>query len=265
MTSGPSGWLPIAITGATSLFAGGSAGALITTYGGKGRERRKARSEAMTALLACEQTRRSQRFADRLANPNREGIAQLQALCLLACIPSDLVRIYQEADEQWRIVPFSPSILSPETSDEYLAWAEFEVAAEFINRAADLLTHAMWHPRLSALFRRMRIRKLRKMRYHVFGYCEPILNLHGRYRVWRAISHNVTKRDRITVRIRQALQLTDPLEKKINKYQREQASGKPKLMAAAATSPDRPATVRTAGDSQARDQGEGSGLERVSG
>jgi hypothetical protein len=247
MTSGPSGWLPIAITSATSLFAGGSVGALITTYGGKGRERRKARSEAMTALLACEQARRSQQFGDRLTNPNREGIAQLQAMCLLACVPRDLVRMYQEADEQWRIVPFPPSILSPQTHEEYLAWAEFQVAVEFIDRTADLLTHALWHPRRSALLRRLHVRKLRKMRYRVFRQGKPILSLYGWYRFWRALSHNLTRRDRIAVRVRGAFHLTDPLEKKSNKYQLDQASRRPKITVGSA-SPDSTVAVKAAGN-----------------
>jgi hypothetical protein len=246
MTSGPSGWSSIAIAVASGVFTGGTIAAFITTYGGKGRERRKVRSEAMAALLACEQTRRSQPVNDRLTNPNREGIAQLQAMCLLACIPRDLVRMYEEADQQWRIVPLPKNMLSPQTREEDIVLAEFQLAIELIDRAADLLNRALWHPRRSALLRRLRVRKLRKMRYHVFRQGKPLLGLNGWYRFWRALSNNLTRRDRVGVRIRATLRLADPLERKSRKYQRDQASRRPELPVGA-PSPGNTAAINTPG------------------
>lgn len=200
MTSEPTGWLPVAITGVTSLLAGGSAGALITTYGGKGRERRNARSAAMAALLACEEKRRAQAIGERSADANRESIAEFQARCVVARVPSRLVELYKAADREWRSVA-SPPGFPPKDDGERLVWVEFEVANKAVERAADLLSRSLWHPLANKPLRRWRGRQLNRMMGQVFGRNRIELNMTGWYRVWRTASGKMTRWDHFRERL----------------------------------------------------------------
>lgn len=205
MTSGPSGWLPVGIASGTSLLAGGSAGALISTYGGKGRERRKIRSKAMTALLELETKRHSQPMGDRLKNADAEGIANLQARCMLAGVPYQLVELYATADKRWRHVPL-PKTSPPDFANDPQPWLEIMLAGEVLNHAARLLRQALWHPWLSKPTRRWRARKLKSTLDLVFGIDYDLESSLTRLRsFWRQATGKRTRRGNFYIWIREIL------------------------------------------------------------
>jgi hypothetical protein len=163
MSSGPTGWLPLILT----TFGAGVAGSLIATYGGQSRERRKARSEAMASLQKLE-TARLTRPVIKGFNYDDQDMAELSARCILAGVPQYLVSLYQFANEAPRYLgtphdgPARPSVeLAFDEAREMLASA-------LIEDAAVLLARALWHPWLSAFFRRRRARKTRDIIIRAF-------------------------------------------------------------------------------------------------
>jgi hypothetical protein len=185
MSTNPAGWLPLIIT---SLTAGGAVGAVITTYGGKSRERRQARSEVIACLQRIE--------VARLSRPTKEGLlyvaadfAELETKCMIAGVPRELVFLYRTISE--RSAGLTPS-KSPrgQPTDEKRALAEFLAAFAFISRAAELLTEALWHPLLSRPLRHRRMEALKEMINEVSGRPPEMLSAGTAYRNWRVVTGN---------------------------------------------------------------------------
>ena len=183
MSTNPAGWLPLIIT---SLTAGGAVGAVITTYGGKSRERRQARSEVIACLQRIE--------VARLSRPTKEGLlyvaadfAELETKCMIAGVPRELVFLYKTISERWAGLTPSKG-LGGQPIDEKRALVEFLAAFAFIDRAAELLTEALWRPLLSRPLRNKRMRALDKMINEVSGRPMEMFSANTAYRNWRAVT-----------------------------------------------------------------------------
>src|ERR1035437_6349200 len=71
-----------------ALGAGGVIGTVITTYGGKSRERRHARSDVIACLLPIEIERRSKPVGEGLQF-DEVDFAALEVKCMIAGVPRD--------------------------------------------------------------------------------------------------------------------------------------------------------------------------------
>jgi hypothetical protein len=209
MSSGPSGWLPIIITSLTSLTAGGSAGALITTYGGKGRERRRARSDVIAALSAAEVARLS-RPPEAGPSANPAEIAELQTKCMLAGVPRALPDLYKLANDRWRDKPAPPIETSADAAPRVLRHV---LAMRTIDEAASLLSGALWHPWLSRFAQPWRVRRLENIIEGVSGRRSEVLSTDALYEIWREYTVTTTWRDRVRNQVRRVLRHRSPMSR----------------------------------------------------
>ena len=183
MSNNPTGWLPVLLT---SLTAGGAIGAVITTYGAKSRERRQARSEVIACLQRIE--------VMRLSRPAKDGLlyvaadfAELETKCMVAGVPRELVFLYKTANQRWtRLTP--PKGLEGHAAEDMVAVAAFLAILALIDRAAELLTEAVWHPLLSRPLRRRRIESLTKMINDISGRSSQMPSVESAYIEWKALA-----------------------------------------------------------------------------
>lgn len=146
---------------------------------------------------------------------------------MIARVPRAVVETYVLADKQRREQPFVSSDWPPVDEKARLDYLTYWVGAEIVNRSAELLGYSLWHPWLSGLIYRWRIRKLRKIMHQILGNGVMIWNLNTWYRVWRTISRNETKRDRAIVWTRRKLRRSDPLLKKYHGSQKRAIAPEP--------------------------------------
>jgi hypothetical protein len=146
MTSTAATWAPIIFSG----LASGTVAAVVTTFGGQARARRKARAKILRRLRKLEIARRA-----AFEHFDEEGgfslgavlIADLEARCMMAGVPLFAVRTYRLACE-------SASMASRSPDEE--TWVEgrpsmFALTGSFIDEAARHVAAAVWHPWLSRL------------------------------------------------------------------------------------------------------------------
>jgi hypothetical protein len=188
MSTNPAGWLPLIIT---SLTAGGAVGAVVTTYGGKSRERRQARSEVIACLQRIE--------VARLSKPTKDGLlyvaadfAELETKCMIAGVPRELVFLYKTASERWAGLTPSKG-LGDQATDGKRALAEFLAVFAFIDRAAELLTEALWHPLLSRPLRHRHTEGLKGMINEVSGRPSEMSSVNTAYRNWQTVTGHSRK------------------------------------------------------------------------
>lgn len=86
MTIATTDWLPIVFT----TLGGGAVGAVVTTFGGQARARRKARAKILKHLRKLEATRSAafEHFDDGEFGLDPELIADLETRCMLAGVPA---------------------------------------------------------------------------------------------------------------------------------------------------------------------------------
>jgi hypothetical protein len=233
MSSGPTGWLPVIVTSLTSLAAGGSAGAFITTYGGKARDRRKIRSDVFAALSSIEIARRSKPYENG-PSVGEPQIAELETKCMLAGVPRELTYLYKAANDQFKDAR-PPTTAA--TLNDLVGFAAHLAALMAIGHAADLISNALWHPWRSRPLRHWRARKLEKMISDVSGQQHKRLTTRDIYRIWRELAGHATRRDRVVSRIRVALHLENPL---VTQIQSMAHPGGTEKLSPARTSPPEP-------------------------
>jgi hypothetical protein len=181
MSGGPSGWLPLVLT----TFGGGAVGAIISTYGTQTRERHQARAAAREALRDVENLTPSPDTRQQVT----VALDAFETSAMLAGLPRKVTALHREA----RLHScFYPDV--PHTSDSPEA-ARFEVTQRTSRRvahqAAELLTHATWHPWATVPWRVYRARQLTRL----FAAGDP------RYTGFlRAIERDARKLDRETLR-----------------------------------------------------------------
>lgn len=145
MTTTATDWLPIIFT----TLGGGAVGAVVTTFGGQARTRRKVRAKILKHLRQVEVARIAA-FEDFYVGEfrlDRELIDDLETRCMLAGVPRFAVRTYRLAYESARMarksvleekwVPGRPSMLT--------------LTSSFMEEAAKLVAATVWHPWLSWL------------------------------------------------------------------------------------------------------------------
>jgi hypothetical protein len=93
--AGETDWVALipAIIGAVGI--GTVAGAVISTYGGRGRERREIRSNALASLEKIEITRRTLLLPEGPYYDLTE-FSKLSAVCMIAGVPRSVIRLYDQ-------------------------------------------------------------------------------------------------------------------------------------------------------------------------
>ena len=91
--AGGTDWATLVPALAAALGIGSFAGAVVSTYGGKGRDRRQARSRALDGLERLEIARRT-RPAAQGSYYDRQQFTELCAKCMIAGVPRYIVSVY---------------------------------------------------------------------------------------------------------------------------------------------------------------------------
>jgi hypothetical protein len=146
MTSTAAAWAPIVFSG----LASGTIAAVVTTFGGQARARRKARAKILKRLRQLEIARRAafEHFDEEGGfSLDAELIADLEARCMMAGVPLFAERTYHLACESARMA-------SRSSAEE--TWVEgrptmFALTGSFMDEAARHVAAAVWHPWLSRL------------------------------------------------------------------------------------------------------------------
>src|SRR5690348_7972037 len=152
--AGGSDWA-VAIPTIVGAIAGTAAGAAITTYGGHGRERRGARSDALASLQKIEVARRTLPIAEGTYY-DLAAYAELIAAAMIAGVPGSVIATYDQIGHASRrfTVRANPEDTSSPSRDAVMA------SVWLGNEAARLVGDALWHPRLMSLFRWRRVKWL---------------------------------------------------------------------------------------------------------
>lgn len=144
-------WIPLILTALTS----GTISSIITTYGTQTRERRRARTAARAAI------RHTQTLT--LGQPTHAEITTaldtLETAAMLAGLPRTLTTLHREAHTRAWVIQNAnytndPAALQAQRTGEHLA------CTRIARQAAELLTHATWHPWTTAPHRWYRTRRL---------------------------------------------------------------------------------------------------------
>lgn len=178
-------WVALAPAIAAAAGVGTIVGSAITTYGGRGRQRREARSRALDCLeqlevlraeISIDDVRRDDSFVDL------PEFRQLRVSCMLAGVPRTVVDTYGKIcnDARWLSVT--------DLSDPQMAGI---VSAVLLDRAARLVRDALYHPKLARTVCWRRVKRLRGIAWELYGpgpdMVEWTTSLPRLYRRWRQI------------------------------------------------------------------------------
>jgi hypothetical protein len=145
MTIATTDWLPIIFT----TLGGGAVGAVVTTFGGQARARRKARAKILKRLRLLEVARSAafEHFDDGELDLDPELIADLETRCMLAGVPRFAVRTYRLAFEAARMAS------NPVTKEKWVSERPSMLALtdSLMVEAAKHVAATVWHPWLSWL------------------------------------------------------------------------------------------------------------------
>lgn len=143
MTIATTDWLLVVFT----TLGGGTVGAVVTTFGGQARARRKARAKILKHLYQVEVARNAafEHFNDGEFCLDSELISDLETRCMLAGVPRFAVRTYRLAYE-------SAHMVSNSGIEE--TWVNGRpsmraLTGSLMDEAAKHLAAAVWHPWLS--------------------------------------------------------------------------------------------------------------------
>ena len=163
MSSGPTGWLPLVLTGLVTGGLGSVVGSVITTYGSGMAARREARSKVIACLTSIENKRTA--FSGERFLGAKELMRELETLCLIAGIRAYAWRTYEQAintvvavelmGREGTVHIFRASGTNASDADRYLGDA-------LIKRAASCVSLTVWHPWLSASYTYLTCRMLRR-------------------------------------------------------------------------------------------------------
>ena len=195
---------------AGSFGVGAILSAVVTTYGGKGRERRRARSKALARLMKIEVTRRTLPLAEGTYY-DMATFARLASACMIAGVPRPVVILYDEICEvsrrftvrddadSWHVdmLPMEASdmlaveasdMLAVEASDMLAVEASDMLAVEasvaLADDAAHLLRDTLWRPALTFPRRWWRTWRLRRKALRLYGHHWPSSLTQSGYREW---------------------------------------------------------------------------------
>lgn len=136
-------WIPLIFT----TLGAGAVGSIITTYGGQGRTRRKARSRAMSALEHIESARLARTVGEGFEF-DREAFAELEARCMMAGVPRQPVYWF--------------SALSQSAHGKVMDPGPIIATYRLITYSSLLIYQVLWHPWLSRILLPYRLWRLRR-------------------------------------------------------------------------------------------------------
>ncbi len=177
-------WVTLAPAIAAAAGVGTIVGSAITTYGGRGREQREARSRALDCLEKLEVLRTGMSDEERLNSSfvDLPEFRQLRVSCMVARVPRSVVDTYGKIcdDARWRNLDYA--------SDRQVTAV---VSAVLLDRAARLVRDALYHARLARTVSWWRMKRLRSMAWELYGpgpdMAEWTTSLPRLYRRWRQI------------------------------------------------------------------------------
>ena len=159
---------------------------MVTTYGGKGRERRRARSKALARLMKIEATRRTLPLAEGTYY-DKATFARLVSACMIAGVPRPVVILYDEICEVSRRFTvrddadrWDVDMLPVEASD----MLPVEASVVLADDAAQLLRDTLWRPVLTFPRRWWRTWRLRRKALRLYGHHWPSSLMQRGYRQW---------------------------------------------------------------------------------
>ena len=145
-------WVPLVLT----TLGAGAVGSIITTYGAQASDRRAARARARESLTKAENLSKG---GDVTHEQITAAMNDLEISAMIACLPRNLIDLHRVA----RVRLWAARRAAPPGEDAILtdpaAIASVRVGVE----AGQLLSAAMWHPWLTAPYRRYRTRRLAKI------------------------------------------------------------------------------------------------------
>src|SRR6266536_2367095 len=135
-------WVTLAPAIAAAAGVGTIVGSAITTYGGRGREQREARSRALDCLEKLEVLRTGMSEEERINSSfvDLPEFRQVWVSCMVARVPRSVVDTYGKIcdDARWRNLDYA--------SDRQVTAV---VSAVLLDRAARLVRDALYHARLA--------------------------------------------------------------------------------------------------------------------
>jgi hypothetical protein len=152
--------------------------AVVTTYGGKRRERRRARSKALDRLMKIEVTRRTFPLAQGTYY-DMATFARLASACMIAGVPRPVVILHDEICEVGRRFTVRGDA-DAWRKDVQAVGASIVLADD----AAMLLRGALWRPVLTFPTRWWRTWRLRKRAIRLYGDFWPSTLPRTMYRDW---------------------------------------------------------------------------------
>jgi hypothetical protein len=182
--AGATDWVTLAPAIVAAAGVGTIIGSAITTYGGRGRERREARSRALDCLEQLEILCDSMSSEELLNSEFNElpEFRQLRVSCMVAGVPRSTIDTYGKIcnDSCWLNLEY--------VSDPQMAGL---VSAVLLDRAARLVRDALYHPRLARTVAWWRVKRLRSIAWELYGpgpdMVEWTTSLPRLYRRWRQI------------------------------------------------------------------------------
>jgi hypothetical protein len=152
--------------------------AVVTTYGGKGRERRRARSKALARLMKIEVTRRTLPLAEGTYY-DMATFARLASACMIAGVPRPVVILYDEICEVSRRFT-----LRDDADRWHVDMLPVEASVVLADDAAQLLRDTLWRPVLTFPRRWWRTWRLRRKALRLYGDHWPSSLPQSVYREW---------------------------------------------------------------------------------
>ncbi len=132
-----------------TTLGGGTVGAVVTTFGGQARARRKARAKILKTLreLEVERIEAFEHFDDGEFCLNSDLLADLETRCMLAGVPRFPVRTYRLAYESARMASSSAT----DATWIHGRPSKRALTSSLMDEAAKHLAASVWHPWLSWL------------------------------------------------------------------------------------------------------------------
>lgn len=192
--AGGTDWAVLAPTIIGAIGVGTVAGAVVTTYGGRGRERREVRSKALAELEQIEVTRRTLPLAEGTYY-DLSTFAKFGTACMIAGVPRSIVATYDQICNASRRFTLTGS-----NSDRRPSFDAFMTSLWLGNEAAVLVRNALWHPRLMLLVRWWKVQRLRRKAKMLYTDFWQGSLTRATYRTWMKSERRSIKARRSAIR-----------------------------------------------------------------
>lgn len=160
---GGTDWATLAPAIVAAVGVGTIAGSVITTYGGRGQQRRKVRSRALKQFESLEVIR------ETITDPHAEqdhpltdmpAFKQLRVNCMIAGVPRSIIDVYGNIGDD------GPWLGTVGDSDPVLSGM---LSVKLGYAAAQLIRDALYRPTVTRVTYRWRVRKLHSVAEELYG------------------------------------------------------------------------------------------------